>query len=39
MEAESVNVAIATEGGNAQMVEPNTIEVTIPAYGYVIANK
>ena len=39
MEAESVNVAIATEGGNAQMVERNTIEVTIPAYGYVIANK
>jgi AGCS family alanine or glycine:cation symporter len=32
-------LAIATEGGNAQMVERNTIEVTIPAYGYVIANK
>ncbi|MBO5832692.1 MAG: hypothetical protein J6Q95_05310 [Alistipes sp.] len=39
VECEDVNVAIATEGANAQIVERGTMEVTLPAYGYVIANK
>ena len=39
MECESVAVALATEGGNALKGESNTIEIVVPAYGYVIANK
>jgi glycosidase len=39
VECEDVNVAIATEGGVAQMVEHNSFIVNIPAYGYVIVNK
>jgi glycosidase len=39
VECEDVKVAIATEGANAQIVERGTMEVTLPAYGYVIANK
>ena len=39
MECESVDVALATEGGNALKGEGNTIEIVVPAYGYVIANK
>ena len=39
VECEDVNVAIATEGANAQIVERGTMEVALPAYGYVIANK
>ena len=39
VECESVKVAIATEGANAQLTERGTIEIAVPAYGYVIANK
>jgi glycosidase len=39
VECEAVNVAIATEGANAQLTERGTIEIAVPAYGYVIANK
>ena len=39
VECESVKVAIATEGANAQLTERGTIEIAVPAYGYVIANQ
>ena len=39
VECEAVKVAIATEGANAQITERGTIEIAVPAYGYVIANK
>ena len=39
VECEAVKVAIATEGANAQLTERGTIEIAVPAYGYVIANK
>ena len=39
IECEAVKVAIATEGANAQLTERGTIEIAVPAYGYVIANK
>ena len=39
VEREAVKVAIATEGANAQLTERGTIEIAVPAYGYVIANK
>jgi glycosidase len=38
VEATSVEVALATDGGNATLGE-GTLCFTIPAYGYVIANK
>ena len=38
VECDEVEVAIATEGGNAALVEGNTLEVAVPAYGYVILN-
>ena len=39
VECEAVKVAIATEGANAQLTERGTIEIAVPAYGYVIANQ
>ncbi|MBO5856180.1 MAG: hypothetical protein J6Q62_05920 [Alistipes sp.] len=39
VECEAVKVAIATEGANAQLTERGTIEIAVPAYGYLIANK
>ena len=38
VECQEVEVAIATEGGNASVVEGRTLEVAVPAYGYVILN-
>ncbi|MBR5830315.1 MAG: alpha-glucosidase C-terminal domain-containing protein, partial [Tidjanibacter sp.] len=38
VKAESANVALATEGGDAVLTDGN-IGLTIPAYGYVIVNK
>ena len=39
VECEDVKVAIATEGANVEMIERGSMVVTLPAYGYVIANK